>query len=118
MSKLSKKALPGGAMLSRPSFGLKWWFWLFNFPNGIPLRGYFPYNWTETMAKIQFLKQYFFLPNTLCETMKYQVNTNNRVFPNILGYRYNIYQDLSYGELLAAQPGAWLVKKICFLCMQ
>ena len=23
-----------------------------------------------------------------------------------------------YGEILASQPGAWLVKKICLICMQ
>ena len=27
-------------------------------------------------------------------------------------------RDLSYGEILAGQPGAWLVKKIFFICMQ
>ena len=29
-----------------------------------------------------------------------------------------IYQDLSFGEILAGQPGAWLVKTICFICMK
>ena len=27
-------------------------------------------------------------------------------------------QDLSYVEILAGRPGAWLVKKIFFICMQ
>ena len=30
----------------------------------------------------------------------------------------SIYQDLSYDEILAGRPGAWLVKNICFICMQ
>ena len=29
-----------------------------------------------------------------------------------------LYQDLSYGEILSNQPGAWLVKRICFMCIQ
>ena len=29
-----------------------------------------------------------------------------------------IDNDLSYGEILAGRPGAWLVKQICFICMQ
>ena len=29
-----------------------------------------------------------------------------------------IYQDLSYGEILAGGPGAWLVKKIYFICIK
>ena len=29
-----------------------------------------------------------------------------------------LHQDLSYDEILAGRPGAWLVKKICFICMQ
>ena len=29
-----------------------------------------------------------------------------------------LYRDLSYGEILAGRPGAWLVKKIYFICMQ
>ena len=28
------------------------------------------------------------------------------------------YQDLSYGEILAGRPGAWLLKKIRFIYMQ
>ena len=30
----------------------------------------------------------------------------------------NIDRDLSYGEILAGLPEAWLVKKIFYLCMQ
>ena len=26
---------------------------------------------------------------------------------------FSLHQDLSYGELLAGQPGAWLVRNIC-----
>ena len=29
-----------------------------------------------------------------------------------------LYRDLSYGEILVGRPGAWLVKKIFFICMQ
>ena len=29
-----------------------------------------------------------------------------------------IYRDLSYSEILAGRPGAWLVKKIFSICMQ
>ena len=29
-----------------------------------------------------------------------------------------LYQDLRQGEILAGRPGAWLVKKKCFKCMQ
>ena len=29
-----------------------------------------------------------------------------------------IFQDFSYDESLSSQPGAWLVKKIFFICMQ
>ena len=36
----------------------------------------------------------------------------------ILHVKNLIYQDLSYGEILASRPGAWLVKKTCFICMQ
>ena len=34
--------------------------------------------------------------------------------PPLLG----LYQDLSYDESLSGQPGAWLVKKNIFICMQ
>ena len=30
----------------------------------------------------------------------------------------SLYHNLSYGEILSGQPGAWLVKIICFLCMK
>ena len=30
----------------------------------------------------------------------------------------HLHQDLSYDGILAGLPGAWLVKKICFICMQ
>ena len=29
-----------------------------------------------------------------------------------------LYQDLSFGEIFAGRPEAWLVKKIFLLCMQ
>ena len=32
--------------------------------------------------------------------------------------RHLLYQYLSYGGILAGRPGAWLVTKICFICMQ
>ena len=32
--------------------------------------------------------------------------------------KIRINQDLSYGEILPGRPGAWLVKKIFFICMQ
>ena len=36
----------------------------------------------------------------------------------VLNRKKNIYQDLSYDGILAGRPGAWLGKKICFVCMQ
>ena len=33
-------------------------------------------------------------------------------------FGYYLYQDLSYDEILAGRPEAWLVKKICIICMQ
>ena len=30
----------------------------------------------------------------------------------------NINYGSNYGDILACQPGAWLVKKICLICMQ
>ena len=36
----------------------------------------------------------------------------NKFWPNPL------HQDLSYDGILASRPEAWLVKKICFICMQ
>ena len=39
--------------------------------------------------------------------------------PKLLRFSgFTIYQDLSYGEILAGRPGAWLVKKIIFIGMQ
>ena len=38
-------------MISRPGFGVKLWFWMFNFPNGAPLRGCIPCIWTEYVSQ-------------------------------------------------------------------
>ena len=35
-----------------------------------------------------------------------------------ISFYFYIYQDLNYVGILAGRPGAWLVKKICFICMQ
>ena len=40
---------------------------------------------------------------------------------NVYGWKLSvceIYQDLSYDDSLSGRPGAWLVKKIFFICMQ
>ena len=34
-----------------------------------------------------------------------------------MAYSYYLDQDLSYGEILAGQPGAWLVKERIFFYM-
>ena len=39
-------------------------------------------------------------------------------YKSVRHHHYPVDQDLSYGEILAGRPGAWLVKKIYFIYMQ
>ena len=53
--------------------------------------------------------------NCLGKNLEYFEDKNS---DNLNQGAVQVYQDLSYGGILACRPGAWLVKKICFICMQ
>ena len=73
------------------------------------------YCWTKGVARNTWEKKHL---GTLHGREKRKLSTQNLLIKSHVRVKVFIYQDLSYGEILAGQPEAWLVKKIFFVCMQ
>ena len=63
----------------------------------------------------------------MCKTLSFTIATNTTLFldfriktncVSVIKTKERIDQDLSYGEILADRPEAWVVKKNILLCMQ
>ena len=57
-------------------------------------------------------------PHLIWRTLKIKISETHCTRKLKLFLYVLIYRDLSYGEILAGRPVAWLVKKIFFICMQ
>ena len=92
-----------------------------------------PYESTHTSISPKIIIERYFnfwqflgLEVAQCTAVKCLISrTRKTMFSDFIGnellsdkFLHIIYRDLSYGEILAGRPGAWLVKKIWFICMQ